>query len=287
MDLTNLTKPLAKPPILTIVASPGAGKTTLAALFPNPIILQAEEVSGVFDDWEEDAKPMVAPPLPRARLKDETKAPGSDNPLINSTLAALKDQLRSLLTQDHEFQTVVIDSVTSLHTLFEHEVAVSYGVDNVADAAGGFHKGYLVVKEMHNEIKMACDYLRNRKNMTVIFLAHAGVKKIKNRPDADEYSVYSLDMHDASISAYTNLVDAVLYLRQDEYVKGGATDKKGNTTKFGKIIQSGDRSLITSGDGKVGYVNAKNRYSLEPSIAVPKGENPLLGLIPYFNKNAQ
>lgn len=279
MDLSSLTKPLAKPPIITIVASPGAGKTTLAALFPNPVFVQAEEVSGVFDDWSDEAKPMLFPPLPRAVLDKEGK-------LASSTKATLIEQLRALATQDHEFQTVVVDSVTSLHTLFEHEVAVSYGVDNVADAAGGFHKGYLVVKEMHNEIKAACDYLRNKKNMTVIFLAHAGVKKIKNRPDAEEYTVYTLDMHDASIASYTNLVDAVLYLRQDEFVKGRQEDKKGNTTKFGKIIQSGDRSLITSGDGRVGFVNAKNRFNLEPTIAVPKGENPLMELIPYFNKNA-
>lgn len=276
MDLSSLTKPLTKAPMLTIVGTPGVGKTTLAALFPNPVIIQAEDGGAVFDSWDDDAKPMLFPVLPRTTEKE--------GKLIVSTKAVLLEQLRALATQDHDYKTVIIDAVTSLHALFEHEVATAYGVDNVADAAGGFHKGYLVVKEYHAEIKSACDYLRDKKCMTVIFLAHAGIKKIKNRPDADEYTVYTLDMHEASIATYTNLVDAVLYLRQDEFVKGGQTDKKGQTTKFGKIVQTGDRVIVTSGDGKIGYVNAKNRFDFESEIPVAKGENPLIALIPFFNK---
>ena len=271
MDLSQLTKPLSKPPQITIVAAPGAGKTSLGALFPNPIFIQAEEGMSVFETWPEELRPVIFPALPRTNKKEKI-----------STKEVLIDQLRSLATQDHDFETLVIDSVTSLHALFEHEVCEDYEVDNVADAAGGFHKGYIVVKEMHAEIKSACDYLRNKKGMTVIFLAHSGVQKMKNRPDAEEYSVYSLDMHKDSVPVYVNLVDAVLYLRQEEFVKGGATDKKGITTKLGKVVQTGDRILVTSGDGRIGYVNAKNRYDLDSEIPMPIGINPLLDLIPYF-----
>ena len=271
MDLSQLTKPLSKPPQITIVAAPGAGKTSLGALFPNPIFIQSEEGMSVFETWADELRPVIFPALPRANKKEKI-----------STKDALLDQLRSLAQQEHDFKTLVIDSVTSLHSLFEHEVCEDYDVDNVADAAGGFHKGYIVVKEMHAEIKSACDYLRNKKGMTVIFLAHSGVQKMKNRPDAEEYSVYSLDMHKDSVPVYVNLVDAVLYLRQEEFVKGGATDKKGITTKLGKVVQTGDRILVTSGDGRIGYVNAKNRYDLDSEIPMPIGINPLLDLIPYF-----
>ena len=271
MDLSCLEKPKTKPPQITIVAAPGAGKTTLGALFPNPVFIQAEEGTSVFDTWADEDKPSVFPQLPRASKEKKI-----------STKDVLLAQLRSLATQDHDFKTAVIDTVTSLHNLFEHEVCESYGVDNIGEAAGGYGKGYLAVKEMHAEVKSACDYLRNSKGMTVVFLAHIAIQKMKNRPDADEYSVYTLDMHKDSLPVYVNLVDAVLYLRQEEFVKGHATDKKGVTTKLGKIVQTGDRLLVTSGDGKIGFVNAKNRFELDSELAVPAGENPLLDLIPYF-----
>ena len=271
MDLSQLTKPLTKPPIITVVSAPGVGKTTLAALFPKPIFVMAEDGTSTFDTWNDEDKPTVFPQLPRSDSKSKV-----------STKAALLDQLRALATQEHDFKTLVIDSVTSLHSLFEHEVADAYGVDNVADAAGGFHKGYIVVKEYHQEIKTACDYLRDKIGMAIVFLAHTGVEKIKNRPDAEEYSVYGLDMHKASSPVYINLSDAVLYLRQEEFIKGGATDRKGNVTKLGKIVQTGDRIMVTSGDGRQGYVAAKNRYELDSELPVPHGTNPLLELIPYF-----
>lgn len=271
MDLSNLTKPQSKPPMITLVGMPGVGKTSLAALFPDPVIVQAEKVGAVFDDWSEDDKPMVFPALPRADSK--TKA---------STIDSMLDQLRALATQEHTYKTAVIDSVTSLHTMFEHEVCVQSNVDNIGEAAGSYGKGYLVVKEMHGEVMAACEYLREKKGMAIVFLAHAGIKKMKNRPDADEYTIFSLDMHEASIPVYTNLVDGVFYLRMDEYIKGTQTDKKGQTTKFGKVVQTGDRILVTSGNGKIGFANAKSRWNIDAEIPVPKGENPLLGLISYY-----
>ena len=141
-----------------------------------------------------------------------------------------------------------------------------------------------MVAEMHSEIVNACKVLRKQKGMTIIFLAHSGIKKMKNRPDAEEYTVYSLDMHEASISTYINLSDAVIYIRNEEFVKGNETDKKGQVTKFGKIVQTGQRVLVTSGDGRIGYVNAKNRYDLDPEIPFNKGENPLIEAIGYYKK---
>lgn len=268
-----LKKPTINPPIITIVGSPGTGKTSLGALFPAPVFIQAEESSTVFESWDVEVQPDVMDLLPR-----------SDKRKNISTKDALLNQFRWLIANEHDRKTLVIDSVTSLNKLFEHELCEKYGVDNVADACGGFHKGYIAVSEMHAEIKNACDILRVRKGMTIVFLAHSGVKKMKNRPDSEEYTIYTLDMHDASITTYVNLVDGVFYIKNKEFVKGVEHAKNGTVTKFGKMVQSGDRVLITSGDGRMGYINAKNRYDLEPEIDLPKGENPLLNLIPFFTK---
>ncbi len=271
MSLSMIQKPQPVAPIITLVGTPGVGKTTLAALFPKPVFIQAEEITGVFDDWSEETKPDSFPVLKRADAKRKT-----------STKDDLLSQLRALITEEHDYKSLIIDSNTSLNKLFEHEVCEQYGVDNVGSAAGGFNKGFLVVAEMHSEIINACKYLRSNKGMSIIFLAHAGIRKMKNRPDSDEYTVYTLDMHEASASLYVALSDAVIYIRNEEFVKGTETDKKGQVTKFGKVVQTGQRVLVTSGDGRIGYVNAKNRFNLEPEISFDKGENPLLKEIKYY-----
>jgi hypothetical protein len=275
--LEQATKAAPKPPMLTIVGAPGTGKTTLGALFPAPIFVQAEDGSAVFENWDTDAQPTLLPALPKA-AKD-----GAGN-LVRSTYTTLRDQLRELVTADHAFKTVVIDAITSLSTMLEAELAIRDGVGSVADASGGFHKGYLELAQWHAEIIYMCNVLRQRKGMAVVFLAHQGVDKIKNRPDdASQYSVYSLGMHQASAELYVAQSDAVLYIKHDEFVTGQETNRKGQTTKYGRLVQSGERKIITSGDGLTGYVSAKNRYGMDNEIPLQLGENPLLQFIKFFN----
>lgn len=263
------TKP--KPPMITIVAGAGTGKTTLAGLFPKPVFIQAENSKTVFEGWDDDVKPKFMPRLPRA--KGTTV----------STKNAMLDQIRALITNEHDRDTLVIDTVSTLSDMFEHELCEIHGVDNVADACGGFHKGYIALSAMHGEIRKACEVLADRKNMTVIFLSHIGIQKIKSSPETDEYSVYSLGMHEKSVHNYVNESDLVCYIKKDEYVTGKQTDRKGNVTKFGKIMQTGERKIITTSDGRVGYVSAKCRYSEMPAeLDLPHGENPLMQYIPYY-----
>lgn len=266
-------KATPKPPMLTIVGSPGTGKSTLGALFPSPVFIQAEDGSAVFENWEEDAQPTLMPALPKA-YKDSV-----------STIQVLKDQLRELLTADHEFQTLVIDANTSLSKLFEYEIALRDGVDTVADAAGGFHKGYAVLSQTHADVIFMCETIRKKKNMAIVFLAHQGIEKVKTRPDdASQYNIYSLDMHKDSASLYVSQSDAVMYIKHDEFVMGQETNKKGQVTRYGRLVQSGDRKIITSGDGMTGYVHAKNRYGMDNEISLPLGTNPLLPFIKHFNQ---
>lgn len=274
--LAAAKKATPKPPMITIVGSPGTGKSTLGALFPSPIFIQAEDGSAVFETWDEDAQPTLLPALPKAR-KD-----GAGN-MVVSSYETLKDQLRELLTAEHEFTTLVLDSVTSMSRLLESEIALRDGVGTVADAAGGFHKGFIELSQMHAEIVYMCTVLRQKRNMAIVFLAHTGTEKVKNRPDdAAQYSVYSLDMHKDSAAIYVSHSDAVVYIKKQEIVTGQETNRKGQVTKYGRAVQTGERVLITSGDGMMGFVSAKNRYGMDNEVPLALGENPLLQYIPYF-----
>lgn len=270
--LSKATKPAAKPPMLCIVGSPGTGKTTLGALFPGAIIVQSEDGAAVFENWDDEAQPAVLPRLPKA-TEDR------------STRAILMSTIDELLATDHGYKTLVVDSVTSLQMLFEHEIALRDGVHTVADASGGFHKGYAEVAKWHAEFVYKCEQLRAVKKMGIVFLAHTGIKKIRNRPDAAaDYSVFSLDMDNQALSVYISQCDAVLYLRKEEFVQGQETDKKGRTTKYGRLMQTGDRKLVTTGDGTVGYINAKNRYDMPAELDVPHGTNPIIPFIKFYAK---
>lgn len=274
--LQQAKKPVSSPPIITVVGSPGTGKTSFAGTFPNSIFVQAEDASAVFEGWEEDVQPVLLPTLPKAAVDKAGN-------LTSSTRGVLMDQLRELATAEHDFKTLVVDSVTALNVMLENEIAIRDGVGNVADAAGGYHKAYIEVAQWHADFMYACQVLAKRKNMAIVFLAHSGVQKIKNSPEeASEYTVYSLDMHQKSAAVYINNSDAVFYIKKEEFVTGGERNKKGQTTKYGRVMQTGERKLITTGDGLTGYVAAKSRYNMPAELDLPLGENPILQYIKHF-----
>jgi len=275
--LAKAKKPDAKPPMITIVGSPGTGKTTLGALFPNALFIQTEDGSAVFENWEESAQPTVLPRLPKAK-KDDL---GNMQRSTKETLLSIVDEL---MTTEHEYSTLVIDSITTLNMLLEHEICERDDVGTVGEAAGGFHKGYSEVASWHADFIYKCEQLRAIKQMAIVFLAHTGIKKVRNRPDAAaDYSVYSMEMGNEALSVYVSQSDAVLYLKQDELVMGSETNRKGQTTKYGRITKTGERKLITSSDGQVGFVNAKNRYGMPVELDVPLGTNPIIPFIKFFN----
>ena len=271
--LQQVKKAIPQAPVITIVGFPGVGKSTLAALFPNPIFVQAENASTVFETWAEDRQPAFMPELPAANAKRQVKP--------SEILLA---QLRELATEEHPFKTVVVDTITAMNTLFEGEVVEfdPNGANNIGEAAGGFHKGFLVAAGMHVKIRNACEHLR-RKGIAVVFLAHTGIVKMKNRPEAGEYTAYSIDMPEKARQIYIGSSDAVFYLKSRDFVMGHEENRKGQTTKYGRVTNTGERVLITSSDGTIGYVDAKNRYSMPEEIDVPKETNPILGMIPFFN----
>ncbi len=272
--LRQVKKATAQAPVITVVGFAGSGKSSLAGLFPNAIFIQAENATSVFETMPEELQPAFFPQLPIANAKRNIK-----------TSDVLFEQLRELMTQEHDFKTVVIDSITALNIMFENEVVEfdEKGASNIGEAQGGYNKGYLVVAGIHAKLRAACEHLRKR-GISVVFLAHTGIIKMKNRPDGGEYVAYSLDMHERSRSVYVSSSDIVAYLKARDFVVGNEENKKGQTTKFGRVTNTGERVLITSSDGTIGYIDAKNRYNLPDEIEVNKGENPLLPLIPFYNQ---
>lgn len=120
IDLSQLSKPSGqRPVIITLFGEGGMGKTTLASMFPKPVIIRTEDGT--------------------------TSLIGNDNvslfPLAQSSQDVL-DAIEALATQEHDHKTLVLDSITQLATMIEGEiVAADPKAKSINQAGGGNYGG--------------------------------------------------------------------------------------------------------------------------------------------------
>jgi hypothetical protein len=221
----------------------GLGKTSLAATFPKPIFIRAEDgLQSVPSETRPDAFPLI------------------------QNTESLWEQLTALRKEDHEYKTVVIDSVTALERLFTQSIVDG---DNkrpasINQALGGYGAGMAAVAGLHQRLRKACGFLNDRKGMNVVFIAHADLETVE-LPDADAFNRYSLRLGKKSIAPYTDDVDVVGQIKLQTFVKGSEGERK-------KAISDGSRLLIVHAQASC---VSKNRYGIEDELFIQKGQNPL------------
>jgi hypothetical protein len=245
--LDQAAKPIDRPVIVTICGDSGLGKTTLAASFPKPIVIRAEDgLQGVPAAIRPNALPVIH--------REEQ----------------LWEQIMALLQEQHDYQTLVIDSVTALERLFTQHIIESDPKKprSLNQALGGYGAGPQALAGMHQRVRKACGLLNERKNMHIVFVAHADMETIE-LPDQDPYSRYSLRLGKKSVAPYVDDSDVVGFLKLETYTTGDGDRKK--------AISDGTRILVT-------YATAsnvsKNRYGITEDLIVKPGENPLVQYIP-------
>ncbi len=245
--LSTISKPQDRSVIVTIIGDSGLGKTTLAATFPKPIVIRAEDGLQA---------------IPAGQRPDAF-------PLINK-VDDLWDQLKALVVEQHDYQTVVVDSVTALERLFTQHVIDSDPKQprSINQALGGYGAGLGAVATLHQRVRKACGVLNERKNMHVVFVAHADTETIE-LPDQDPYTRYSLRLGKKSVAPYVDDSDVVGFLKLQTYTTGDGDRKK--------AISDGSRLLVT-------YATAsnvsKNRFNINDDLLVEHGKNPLAAIIP-------
>lgn len=248
--LSTISKPDERPVIVTVCGDSGMGKTTLAATFPKPIVIRAEDgLQSIPANMRPDAFPLL------------------------SAVDQLWGQLKALLQEDHQYQTVIIDSVTALERMFIKHIVESdeKKPKSINQALGGYGAGLAAVAALHHRVRNACGMLNERRKMNVVFVAHADFEPV-NLPDEDDFVRYSLRLGKKSIAPYVDDSDVVGFLKLETHVLGGDGERK-------KAISDGTRLLVC-------YANAnsvgKNRYGITKPLLVKAGENPLIPFIPYF-----
>lgn len=245
--LDSVSKPVDRPVLITICGDSGMGKTTLAATFPKPIVIRAEDgLQAIPANLRPDSFPVLSSP------------------------EELWEQLKGLINEQHDYQTLIVDSVTALERMFTQWVVDTDPKKprGIQQALGGYGAGRDAVSGMHQRLRKAAGILAEKRGMNTVFIAHADTARIEP-PDDDAYMRYTLRLHEKSMPAYVDDVDVVGFLKLETFTTGDGEKKK--------AISDGTRILIT-------YATAanvsKNRYGISEPITVKVNENPLVNYIP-------
>lgn len=222
------------PPRLCIYGTHGIGKSTLAASFPNPIFISTED--GI------DSLDVTS--FPRAHH-------------INEVVESIK----TLIREDHDFKTVVVDSVDWLvEPLIVSEVEDNHEAKDLA-----YGKGQMLVAESFREILQGLDALRRKRDMNVVLLAHASVVRFEN-PTTEPYDRYQPKIPNRCNALLQEWVDVLAFAAFKVIIKKADAG-------FNKEVTRG----ITTGERLLHLVEnpayvAKNRYRCPDSIELSYAE---------------
>lgn len=222
-----------KPARLLVHGVQGVGKTTFAAQAPAPVFIQCEDGLAGVD--------VEAFPLARS-FNDVMEAFGA------------------LYSEDHNFQSVIIDSIDWLEPLIYAQVCADNGWTNIEQP--GYGKGYIAAMNYWRQYIDGVNALRDDKGMWVIQLAHTDVKKFED-PSADAYDRYIIKLYNKAAALMLEHSDAVLFLN---YLISIKTTEQGFGNKKTRAVGGGQRIAYCA--ERPAHI-AKNRYGLPDSIMVP------------------
>jgi len=225
INLSSISKSAAlKAPRIVLYGVPGIGKTTtFAAQAPNPIFIQTEDGLGSLD----------VPHFPLAKSVDD----------VRQAIAALKNE-------DHDYQTVVLDSADHLELLVAEEVESKHDAKDLA-----YGKGAVIQQAVWKELLGGLNDLRNDKGMVVIILSHSNIKRFDS-PETEPYDRYVMKLSEKSGAYLREWADSVLFCNYKTIVKSSDV---GFNAKVTRGVSSGERLIFTA--ETPAYI-AKNRYSL-------------------------
>jgi hypothetical protein len=191
----------ASPVRAVIYGTEGIGKSTLAAQFPEPVILDTEDGTGRLDC---------------ARV------------ICHDSLT-LEGAMLDLAGDPQGFKTVVVDSADwAERQILEHLLKKS-GKRSIEDF--GFGKGYTMLAEACSRILGLADQLL-AKGLHVVFVAHSTVKRTSPPDETDGYDRYELKLTRQTAPLFKEWADLLLFCNyKTKLVEGSDGRKKATNGK--------------------------------------------------------
>lgn len=214
-------------PRLMLYGVEGIGKSTFAAGAPRPIFILTEDGLGS----------LVADHFPLA-----------------TSTGDILQAIKTLRNEDHQFETVVIDSVDWLEAIIQREIETKYDAKELA-----YGKAAMIAAEKWREILAGLTALRSERNMVVILVSHTTIKRFDS-PEVEPYDRYQPKLQERSSAVLREWCDAVLFANYKTIIK---KDDVGFNKTNNRGFSTGERLMFTN--ERPAYM-AKNRYNLPDSL---------------------
>ena len=232
----------SKPPRVLLYGVEGIGKSTIGAQAPKPIFIQTEDG---LDEIECDKFPL------------------------SKTFDQVIDALTDLRTLDHEYESVVVDSLDWLERLIWDKLCSQYNVNSIEKVDGGYAKGYTHALSMWREFLDNLNALRNDRGMVIVLIAHSKVERFED-PESSPYDRYSPRLHKHAGALISEWCDAVLFATRKMRTQSEESGFNRKRTTAHAIGRDGGERIIRS-YGSPSCV-AKNRYGINEELPLAWSE---------------
>jgi AAA domain len=216
---------LMRPQVMVIYGPNGCGKTTLASEFENPVIVDLENGSGF--------------------LSKVSRIEAKDIP----DYAALKAVITEILTEAHDFKTLVIDSLESLEALLSTYICKKEAVTSIEAIPYG--KGYIYMREEIEALMRLLQSVRDKRQMNIVLVGHAAVKVFNDPSKNVSFDRYQLRLNEKCAAVVKDLADSIYFVTYRFDTRQDKGDKKA------KAFGTSERVIFT--EWQPAY-DAKSRY---------------------------
>lgn len=226
INLKQIRSGKRKDPLRVLLYGPGGiGKSYWAAQWPDSIVLDIEDGLGGIDC--------------------------SSLSLKEANWENILEALNMLAEEEHQYRTVIIDSLDWCERLMHIDIANDRGVGSIGDLQ--FGAGYVQALSYFERMIKYLELLRS-KGVSIVLLCHAKVVSA-NDPMAAQYQRFGLSLNAKAAEKMAQWADCVLFARMEISLVTEQKDFGGTRKRAG----GGERRLYCNESPSF---TAKNRYAL-------------------------